>query len=167
MFLSNYFAIVPELQDIAVQWRAVPFMLFYSLGSLVAALMADRWGTLVIMRWSAYMLFILGLCHIVALLFGVFHMSLALLTVVLLACFQAPAFVSLFERIAAPERCQSIALGHAIGSCLFSGSAPIISLWLWHKTQWMLAPFVYFMFLLGLGFLGLFLLQQEKMKHVL
>ncbi len=161
VFLVNYFELVPELYDYALLWRRVPFMLFYTLGSLAASLMADRIGTLPVMKGSAYLLLILALCNTIAIIAGVFPMALAIFTVITLAVFQAPAFISLFERVSADKRCQSIAIGHALGSLLFSGSTPMISLWLWHSSGWMPAPFLYFIFLVGLGFLGVCLLNQE------
>ncbi len=161
VFLTNYFELVPGLYEYAVLWRRVPLMLFYTLGSLAGSLMADRIGTLPIMKGSAYFLLILALCNMIAIIAGIFLIVLAIFTVITLAIFQAPAFISLFERVAPDKRCQSIATGHALGSFLFSGSTPMISLGLWQKTQWMPAPFLYFIFLVGLGFWGVFLLKQE------
>lgn len=161
VFLTNYFELVPELYDYALLWRRVPFMLFYTLGSLAGALMADRKGALPIMKGSACILLFLALSNVMAIALGIFPIALAILTVITLAVFQAPAFISLFERVSADKRCQSIAMGHALGSFLFSGSTPMISLGLWQKTQWMPAPFLYFIFLVVLGFLGVCLLKQE------
>jgi MFS transporter, MHS family, proline/betaine transporter len=160
-FLTNYFELVPDLHEYALLWRRIPLMLFYTLGSLAASLIADRMGTLNVMKGSSYLLLILSLSHVIAIMAGIFPMALAVLTVIALAAFQAPAFISLFERVSADKRCQSIAIGHALGSFLFSGSTPMISLGLWQKTGWMPAPFLYFIFLVGLGFFGLSLLKQE------
>jgi len=161
VFLRNYFELFPELYDYALLWRRVPFMLFYTLGSLAGSLMADHMGTLPIMKGSACILLFLALSNVVAVALGISPIALPILTVITLAVFQAPAFISLFERVSADKRCQSIAIGHALGSFLFSGSTPMISLGLWQQTQWMPAPFLYFIFLVGLGFFGVFLLKQE------
>ncbi|MBP6104237.1 MAG: hypothetical protein KBD23_02395 [Gammaproteobacteria bacterium] len=162
VFLNNYFETVPELYDYALVWRRIPLMSLYTLGSLVGSALADRLGTLIIMKGAAYGLLILALCNLIGMTMGIFSISLVMVTVIALAVFQAPAFVSLFERIATHQRCQSIAVGHALGSFLFSGSTPLISLWLWHSTQWIAAPFLYFCFLIILGFLGVCLLKNER-----
>jgi hypothetical protein len=83
-------------------------------------------------------------------------------TVIALAMFQAPVFVSLFARVSTPERCRTIFFGHAMGSVLFSGSTPALSLWLWQRSQVVFMPFVYFVFLVGMGCVGVFLLQSIR-----
>lgn len=163
VFLPNYFELVPDLYEYALLWQRIPFMLFYSLGSLAGSLMADRLGTVPIMKGFAYILLLLAVCNVIAIFLGFLPIALCILTVLTLAVFQAPAFISLFERVASDKRCQSIAMGHAIGSFLFSGSTPMISLWIWNRTNLVFMPFVYFLVLVGLGLLGVSLLQRETL----
>ncbi len=46
-------------------------------------------------------------------------------------------------------RCQS--LGHAVGSMLFSGTTPVICLFLWHNTGLIYSPFLYILMLVAMG----------------
>ncbi len=160
-FLNHY---SQQLSDVHLNFSPffMPYgLLAYTLSSLVGALMADKIGPLLLMRITGRVLLLLSLLHVWAMMNGQLPFVLMGATIIGLGIFQAPGFVTLFARVAAHERCRTIFLGHAMGALLFSGSTPFISLWLWHRTHWVGAPFVYFVFLMGLGLLAVCLLEQQ------
>ena len=69
--------------------------------------------------------------------------------------------VLLLGKFQVEERYRGIGLGHALGSMLLSGTAPLIGLWIWKITSIAHAPLFYFAFLIGIGYLAVFLLEKE------
>ena len=90
---------------------------------------------------------------------GVLPLWLIFVTAALLSFFQAPGFVLLLQGSNVGARYRSVSLGHAMGSMLFSGTTPFISLGLWHLTGCNGAPFVWFITLILMGYGALLLLK--------
>lgn len=160
VFLNHYCQQFPELFHSTYHLVSPYFLLIYTASSVIGALIADRIGCLRLMRVTSYSVFLLALLNVLAIINGHLPFMLMAATVAALAIFQAPIFVSLFACVTTAERCRTVFLGHAMGSVLFSGSTPAVSLWLWQCTQIACMPFVYFVFLVGMGWVGVFLLQH-------
>ncbi len=67
--------------------------------------------------------------------------------VVLGLIFLAPLQGWFYKQYAGPEKYMLIGLGYALGSEVFGRSLPSICLWLWHKTNFVIAPAIYLAFL--------------------
>ena len=164
VFLKNYFQQFPEFFQGSSDLILPYFLLIYTTSSVIGALIADRVGALPVMQMAGCSLFLLALLNMLMIMHGHLPFILMGTTVVALAIFQAPVFVSLFARVTTSERCRTVFFGHAMGSVLFSGSTPVLSLWLWQRTQILCMPFVYFVFLVGMGCVGVFLLKNIRYK---
>lgn len=161
VFLGKYLSIlgIGDLKNSAFITSIGVFV--YTAATLPAAFLADRFGYVQIIKISFYILFWLIALNVQMLSMACMPIALMGVTAVALAFFQTPMFVLLLERTNVAERCQCLGFGHAVGSMLFSGSTPLISLWLWQITGIVFIPFVYFVVLICMGFLGIFFLKNK------
>lgn len=93
----------------------------------------------------------LAMINLVLISDGIVFLPIMILTTVSMAFFVAPAYLFLTQQYDVKIRFRSFCLGHAIGSMLFSGTTPVICLYLWQTTGFSFAPFAYFLFLITLG----------------
>ncbi len=159
VFLGNYLVKLKmiDLQTIA---HYIPkALLVYIVLAPISGILADRFGADKILNLSVKALLIAAIVNAVLIHQGILFPWVVWLTAGILSFFQAPGFVVLFEKFKVDERYRSIGLGHAMGSMLFSGSTPFISLWLWHNTGMVIAPFIYFIALILMGYGALFILR--------
>lgn len=137
-------------------------LLIYVPTLLLAGLIADRYDINRQLKISLFLTFMM--MGIILYFFQSFEMLKVLfpITAFFMAFFHAPGFVLLMKQFSVKIRYRSISLGHSIGSMLFSGSAPVISTWLWHKTNFSTAPLFYFIGLLILGRIALILIPDQQ-----
>lgn len=81
-----------------------------------------------------------------------------IIIVILGLIFLAPLQGWFYKQYTGPEKYMLIGLGYALGSEVFGRSLPSICLWLWHKTNWVIAPAIY---LAILCLVTAFLLKKE------
>lgn len=153
-YLSNVFSTKPPSEIAFATSQAV---LLYTLFGPVAGWMADRYGALRVFKLAGLSLFGLVLLHLWVLSQNTFPFGLMLLTAIVLPFFHAPGFVLVAEKFKVEERYRCISFGHSVGSMLFSGSAPLVGLWIWQLTQVTIAPFIYFALLILMGYMALML----------
>ena len=164
VFLGKYLSTSLSILDPKVASMSTSTaILIYATCVPLAALLADYVGLVKIIKTFFYGLLVcLGL-NIFMVLQGQMPLWLIWITAGILAVFQAPMYTLLMQRIPVAERCRCLSVGHATGSMLFSGSAPFMSLWLWHSTHNAIAPFLYFGLLATMGFLATSLIKQNKL----
>jgi MHS family proline/betaine transporter-like MFS transporter len=162
VFLGKYLSTTLNILDPKMAGMCTSTaILVYMVCVPIAALLADRFGLIRIIKLFFYALLIaLGL-NIMMVLKANISLWLIWVTAGIVAIFQAPMYTLLMQRIKVGERCRCLSIGHSVGSMLFSGSTPFISLWLWRSTENAVAPFIYFGLLAGMGFLGTFLIKQN------
>ncbi|HEV2523612.1 MAG TPA: MFS transporter [Gammaproteobacteria bacterium] len=167
VFLGKYLSSALNIVDPSAASRCTSIaILVYTVCIPIAALLADRFGLIRIIKTFFYGLLVaLGL-NIMMILAGQMPFWLIWVTAAILAVFQAPMYTLLMQRIKIAERCRCLSFGHVTGSMLFSGSAPFISLWLWQSTENAAVPFLYCGLLASMGFLGTFLIKKNTVPTV-
>lgn len=130
----------------------------------LSGLAADKWGIYRVIQTACIATFFL----IILLLInfessGSLQLLIPCIAIALSFC-QGPAFVALMQQFPTSYRYRSVSIGHAVGSMLFSGSAPVVSTWLWQKTALNTAPLYYFFFLFLMSVCGIFLVQKLNKK---
>ncbi len=165
VFLGKYLSNTLNILDPAIAARfSSTAVLVYTVCLPIGGFLADHFGLIRIIKTFFYVLCIaLGL-NIIMVLKGQMPLWLMWVTAGVIAIFQDPMYTLLIQRIKVGDRCRYLSFGHAVGSVLFSGSTPFISLWLWHNTQNTIAPLLYFGFLASMGFLGTFLIKNTFPK---
>ncbi len=162
VFLGNYFSMaLNRLDPATATYLTTQTVLIYTLCGPLSGLLADRFGAIRVMKFSLWGLFIAAILNI-----ALFHETeifswLMGITAAFIACFQGPGFVVLFQKFKVSERYRCVSIGHALGSMLFSGSAPFVGFWIWQQSGIAVLPFVYFLILIGMGFLAVFLLNDR------
>ena len=118
---------------------------------------ADRWG-LGLHRQEQEGFLTLGLItlNISMASKGTIYFPLLVLTTVSMVFFVAPGYTFLTRQYEVGVRFRCLSFGHAAGSMLFSGTTPVVCLFLWQATAWPYAPYLYFMALVLMG-LGAFI----------
>jgi MHS family proline/betaine transporter-like MFS transporter len=166
IFLGHYLSHTLAIIDSHTLSSYITKGLFtYTISGLVAGVFADRFGPMRILRYSLTGLLIILPFNALMISHNQFNICAFLITTLLLSFFSTPGFVILLENLHIGVRYRCISIGHSLGSMLFSGSAPIISLWLWHITHHPIAPFIYCFLLIIMGFLAIFLLKYPRIKN--
>lgn len=132
----------------------VYLMVLYVLTFPVAGWAADRWGYVSIGKWGAITSIGLVLINLLIIKEGLVFFPIMALTTISMAFFVVPAYLFVTQQYNVNIRFRCLSLGHAIGSALFSGTNPVICLFLWQATGLSYAPFVYFFFLVAMGVLA-------------
>lgn len=154
MLLSPYDASV--LNNIALFFHIIMLPL--------SGLAADKWGIYRVIQTACFVTFFLIIFLLINFESPETLQLLIPCTAIALSFCQGPAFVALMQQFPTSYRYRSVSIGHAIGSMLFSGSAPVISTWLWQKTSLNTAPLYYFFFLFLMSICGIFLVQKINKK---
>jgi MHS family proline/betaine transporter-like MFS transporter len=117
----------------------------------LAGLAADRWGYVKVGKIGGIITFGFAIINLMLISDEIVFMPTMFLTTMSMAFFVAPAYLFLTQQYDVNVRFRCFSLGHAIGSMLFSGTTPVISLFLWRMTELNYAPFLYFLFLITIG----------------
>jgi MHS family proline/betaine transporter-like MFS transporter len=158
-YLSNTLALVTPKTTSLYTAKA---LLIYTLCGPIAGILADRFGPIQILKISLIGLFIAAIVNTAMINQGTMNIWVFLATTVLVSFFSIPGFIILLQQFSVSERYRCLSFGHAIGSMIFSGSTPIISLYFWSVTKIPTAPIIYFYFLISIGFLAIFLLEYDR-----
>ena len=94
---------------------------------------------------------------------GAVSFPLMILTTIAMVFFFAPGYLFLMQQYDVGIRFRALSLGHTIGSMLFSGTTPVVCLFLWQSTNLSYAPFLYFLFLVVMGLMA-FIWGDRKVK---
>jgi MHS family proline/betaine transporter-like MFS transporter len=135
----------------------------YVLTLPLAGWMADQWGVARVAKTGGVIALGLVALNTLLMIKGIVPFSLPILITVSIAFFALPAMTFLLQRcdVGIRFRCQSV--GHAVGSMLFSGTTPVICLFLWHKTGLSYSPFLYILALVAMG-LGALIWGDWKLR---
>jgi MFS transporter, MHS family, proline/betaine transporter len=126
----------------------------YVLTLPIAGWTADRFGYVRVGKLGGIITIGLAMINLVLIHDAIVSLPIIMLTTISMAFFVAPAYLFLTQQYDVKIRFRSFCLGHAIGSMLFSGTTPVVCLFLWQKTGFAFAPFAYFLFLITLGIIA-------------
>jgi len=123
---------------------------------------ADSWGLARMGKIAGCLTLCLATIHTAMIAKGIVSFPLMVLITMGIVFFLAPAFIFFTQHldVSARFRCQS--LGHAFGSMLFSGTTPVVSLFLWQSTERPCAPYLYFLFLVAMGVMAFIWGDRER-----
>lgn len=161
-YLNSVLGILDSTISALYTSRAI---LIFSASILGIAVAADCFGEKVII--SLFKWFIMCLVLMIGINMYCVHQSIfpqwvMLVTTFFMTPLHAIGLVLIYKKLQVDERFRCSSLGHAIGSMLFSGTAPLYSLWLLKVTDWTMMPLFYF---LALSLLGYFAVKHLMRSH--
>lgn len=168
VFFGNYLHSVLGILDSALSSvytsRAI---VIFSITILAIAIAVDYFGEKIIMK--VFKIFMVGLVSMIAINIysinlGVFPQWVMLGTVFFMTPLHSIGLVLIYKRLQVDERFRCSSLGHAMGSMLFSGTAPLFSLWLWKVTHCQISPLFYFLALSMVGYFSAKRLVNENVQ---
>jgi MHS family proline/betaine transporter-like MFS transporter len=112
---------------------------------------ADRFGYVRVGKLGGIITIGLAFINLVLIHDGIVFLPIMILITMSMPFFVAPAYLFLTQQYDVKIRFRSFCLGHAIGSMIFSGTTPVVCLFLWQTTGFAFAPFIYFLFLITIG----------------
>ena len=128
----------------------------YVLALPLAGWAADVWGLVRMAKLGGLLTVSLVLLNTLMLLNGAVFFPLMILITVAMVFFYAPGYLFLMQQYDVSVRFRCLSLGHTIGSMLFSGTTPVVCLFLWQSTSLSYAPYLYFLFLVVMGLAAFF-----------
>ena len=137
----------------------------YVLALPLAGWAADVWGLVRMAKLGGLLTVSLVLLNTLMVLNGAIFFPLMILITVAMVFFYAPGYLFLMQQYDVSVRFRCLSLGHTIGSMLFSGTTPVVCLFLWQSTNLSYAPFLYFLFLVVMGLTAF--IWGEKGKNLL
>ena len=144
VFLGSYLSNVMGLVTNAQIQVLTPLMLFiHIIAQIGAAWLADHWSPQKVISTGILLTLPIILVLFYQLSYQCVHLGVLLLIAIPLALIFTPGFNLILSRTAIGKRYRFVSLGHSVGSVLLSGSAPAVSLFLWHKTQLGFAPLLH------------------------
>lgn len=170
VFLNSYFSkiLLPleyhlsDLRTIEQSHLLLVFALCLPIAGFLADRLSHRFHLITLLKVSATFITILALINISYIQQGYLPYSIMLLTTTALSFGQANTYVAILNQFNVSERCRGTSLGHALGSMIFSGSTPFISLWIWNFFKIPSAPFYYFLILCVLSYIALIMLERRQ-----
>lgn len=123
-------------------------MAIYVLTMPVAGWAADTWGYVRVGRIGGIVTICLAILNLILIEDEIVFIPAMIITTISMAFFVAPGYLFITQQYDVKIRFRSFSLGHAFGSMLFSGTAPVISLSIWQMTGISYAPYLYFLFLI-------------------
>jgi len=148
IFMKQYLPIIIPYTSSIITTFSVLMVLVFGLVMPIAGFLADRFGSMIIIRYSTIMtliscgLFFVSIQHNLV--------NLALISCILLAASVAPfnalAHGVIVNAFRANERYRGVSLGHTTGSLLMSGTANFVCLYCMKNFNWTLFPIIYIAF---------------------
>jgi len=128
----------------------------------IAGWAADIWGLSRTAKIGGLLTLSHLLVHIGMIINGIVFFPIMFSTTISMVFFFAPAFLFLLKHYDVGIRFRCLSLGHTIGSMLFSGSTPVVCLFLWKNTLTSYIPYLYFLFLVSMGLAAFVLNGKSK-----
>ena len=146
VFWNTYLFKVLGLYNLSTAALNTSYMaLFYMMSKPLAGLVGDKLGPLNLLKIAPYPLIIMICLNGYMLYWNQIYLSVLVLTAIAITFFGVAGYVVIIQLHNVTLRYQGISLGHATASILFSGSTPLISMYLWNKTHNKLAPLACFL----------------------
>jgi len=148
VFFANYLNSTLTILDSTLSTLYIArAILVFTLSSLLIAMGTDYFGEKIIRQ--IFKIFMIGLTLMIGInIYYIHQKTMPQWVMLVTAFFMTPVhsvgLVLIYKKLLVSERFRCSSLGHAIGSMLFSGTAPFMSLWLWKITQFPSAPLFYF-----------------------
>lgn len=144
VFLGSYLSNIMGVFTTAQMQAFTPIMLFVHIISLLgSAWLADYFSPKKVISWGLMLTIPLVLILGCQLLFNCVRLELFLVISVSYAMITTPGFNLIIASVGVGKRYRFVSLGHALGSILFSGCAPAVSLFLWQQTHLSIAPIIH------------------------
>lgn len=172
VFLNQYLSQILKKTDVLTgAHNTSSLLLCFALLLPLSGFLADHLTTrfkvslTLLLKYSSCFLLCLAMINLYLISYTTLSLTMMYVTVAALSFTHANTFVVILEQFKVLDRCRGASIGHALGSMIFSGSAPLISLGLWKVTQWEAAPMLYFVALCCISLFGLFLLDRKKHRY--
>lgn len=147
-YLSKILGLVPSTEaPLYSFWLTSIYVLILPL----AGWAADLWGLARMGKIGGFLTISLVSLNVMMIIKGVVFFPLMILTTITMVFFFAPGYLFLIKQYDVGVRFRCLSLGHTIGSMLFSGTTPVVCLFLWQSTSLSYAPVLYFLFLVTMG----------------
>lgn len=154
IFMKQYLPIIMPQSALVMSTFSVLIVVCFAASMPIAGLLADRFGSLIILRISLFGTILASLLFVIAIYFEMLNLVLG--SCLMLATCVAPAnalahgiFVKAFS---VNTRYRAISLGHTIGAMLMGGTANYICLVVMKYLNCKLFPIIYLMFFAILAF---------------
>lgn len=134
----------------------------YMLTLPLAGWIADLWGLGRMAKIGGLLTVNLVFLNVMMIFNKIVFFPLMVLTTMAMAFFYAPGSLFLIRQYDVGVRFRCLSLGHTIGSMLFSGSTPVVCLFLWQNTNFPYMPYLYFSFLATMGLMAFFWGDENK-----
>jgi MHS family proline/betaine transporter-like MFS transporter len=128
-------------------WLTSVYVLFLPL----AGWAADLWGLARMAKICGLLTISLVALNTLMILTGTVSFPLLILITIVMVFFYAPGYLFLMQQYDVGIRFRCLSLGHTLGSMLFSGTTPVVCLFLWQSTKQPYVPYLYFLFLVMMG----------------
>lgn len=165
IFMNAYLSKILQIlsKDTAAEYTSYALLL-YTITAPIGGFVADYLPKMRTLAVGKGLIFLMAFWFAYEVATMQFNLGIFLGLATLMGLFATPGYAILMERIRIRERYRILAMGHAIGSMLFSGTAPVIATYLWEASSLSWAPLAYFMLLILLGLLGIAILWEHKEK---
>jgi MHS family proline/betaine transporter-like MFS transporter len=158
-YLCKILNIIPASE---AAFNATLFVVMRAIIAPVCGYIADRSGILSTVRFSGLLCLLLLIGNGLSLHFlNTVPTSLMVITSVMLVLFGLPSNVLWMKMFGINERYRCMSMAHALGSVIFTSTAPAISIFMWQKFQHSTAPLFYCGFLLLMGFIATLFLKEK------
>lgn len=158
-YLSKILGLVPQESALVYSFRLTSV---YVLTLPLAGWAGDFFGLARMGKIGGSLTLILVAINTVMIAKGTVFFPLMVLTSISIVFFQAPAFIFFTQHLPVSVRFRCQSLGHAIGSMLFSGTTPLVCLFLWQSTSLPYVPYLYFLFFVAMGLTAFIWGERDK-----
>ncbi len=135
-------------------------ILVFSLTLVLMGVLADYFGKAIIMKIFIGLLCLMVMINFYMIEQGQMPQWVMLCTAFSMTPINTIGLVLVYEKLGVGERFRCSSLGHALGSMLFSGTAPVVSLSLWKMTNYSVVPLIYFLVLSMMGYFAVMRLAK-------
>lgn len=141
VYMSSFFSNTLGLFSVNEMQAFVPVMLLVHIISQIGtAWLSDHWCSRKVIILGLAVTIPLVLLLGLQLFQGNVHLGLMILIASSLALVFTPGFNLIIPSVGVGARYRFVSLGHSLGSVLFSGCAPAISLFMWQQTSFSITP---------------------------
>jgi MHS family proline/betaine transporter-like MFS transporter len=150
-YLSKILGLVPQTE---ASLNSFFLTSVYVLTLPLAGWAADVWGLARVAKVGGLLTISLVSLNTLMILNGTVSFPLMILITIAMVFFYAPGYLFLMQQYDVSVRFRCLSLGHTVGSMLFSGTTPVVCLFLWQSTSLSYTPYLYFLFLVVMGLMA-------------